>query len=84
MEYVLAAGVVGNALLVVWAVRVLLAARGDLGDVVESAIQEEVRRQDDRIEKRAQRARGPAEDADGTPQELGNGVKMAAGKPQRR
>lgn len=63
-----------------WTVRRL---DDQLALTVGATIQEEVRRQDDRIEKRLQRTRGASEDVDGT----GEGVARApvlAGRPTRR
>lgn len=61
----------------------LMGATAALAMTVEAAISEEVRKQDDRIEKRLQRAQGPAEDA---PQTQADGVqaKVLAGRPTRR
>lgn len=55
----------------------------ELGESVGTTIQEEVRRQDDRIEKRLQRARGGPEDTGGTDEGLARGPVLA-GRPTRR
>ena len=56
----------------------------DFPTMVEAVIQDEVRRQDDRIEKRAQRASGPAEDAVPTAVDGQRPSRVEAGRPTRR
>ena len=55
----------------------------DMPGWVETAIQVEVRKQDDRIEKRLVRAQGPVEDSGGTTYDGMPGV-IRPGKPLRR
>ncbi len=52
----------------------------DLPGMVETVIQSEVKKQDDRIEKRLSRAEGPREDTVETP---GDG-RLTVGQPFRR
>lgn len=66
-----------NVAVLVWAVKGIHRAE----EMVGAAVREEVRRQDDRIEKRAQRAQGGGEDANGTAQGQGT---VVAGRPLRR
>ena len=55
----------------------------DLPRYVESAIADEVRRQDDRIEKRQSRAAGPPDEEAGTPTD-GVYEPLQVGRPMRR
>lgn len=60
----------------------LMNLTGDIPAIVETVIQDEVRKQDDRIEKRRQRAEGPAEDA---PETLRDGTaRLQPGRPYNR
>lgn len=56
----------------------------DIPTIVESAIQDEVRRQDDRIEKRAQRAGGQTEDTVPTAVDGVSKTGLRPGEPYRR
>jgi len=61
----------------------------EVPQMVQTSIQDEVRRQDDRIEKRQQRAAGPSQDGNGTvaadANDLGGAVSgIRAGRPTRR
>lgn len=69
---------VGALLALVW---VILQARDDLVLVIHDTMETEVRRQDDRLEKRRQRAPESPEDTNGT--EPGQAPAVQAGRPMR-
>jgi len=79
MAYVVVVFTIINSAALVWAALILLGLTQDIPTIVESAIQDEVRKQDDRIEKRQARAAGPGEDTITTAPD-----GLAAGQPFRR
>ena len=74
-------GIINTAALlgVAW---LLMGYGAQMEETVLTAIQEEVRKQDDRIEKRRQRAEGPAQDEQATPLDIM--PQVVAGRPTRR
>jgi len=79
MAYVVVVFTIINSAALVWVAFILLGVIQDLPAIVESAILEEIRKQDDRIEKRHQRAQGPAEDVPVT-----HNDRLQSGMPLRR
>lgn len=83
MGYVVVVFAIINTLALGWAAMILLNLGGDLMASVETVIQDEVRKQDDRIEKRlAKREGSPAtgEESLATPAD----GRMEVGRPYRR
>lgn len=71
-----------NVAALAWMAVILMGLMGELPAIVETAIADEVRKQDDRIEKRHQRAQGPTED---TPETLVDGAaRLQVGRPYTR
>lgn len=56
----------------------------DMVTIVGTAVQDEVRKQDERIEKRLQRAKGPSEDIEPTLDIEPASGRLVAGRPMRR
>jgi len=75
--------IINTAALVAMGV-VLFYITKDMPGWVETAIQDEVRRQDDRIEKRAQRASGQEADMVPTAVDGLSSTRVRAGQPTRR
>lgn len=71
-----------NVAAVAWFAWQLVRIGDNLVVVVHDAVETEVRRQDDRIEKRMARAAGTEEESDGT--EQGQAEALRAGQPMRR
>jgi len=82
MEYVVVVFAIINSGFLLLAGVLLVNLQQDLMASVETVIQEEVRRQDDRIEKRRQRSEGPAQDEPATP--VDNLSKLEVGRPYNR
>ena len=83
MAYVVVVFCIINGFALVWGALLLAGFLKDMPAIVETAIQDEVRKQDERIEKRAQRAKGQDQDMDGT-DVANNSVRLEAGRPLRR
>jgi len=79
MAYVVVVFAIINTLALAYAAIIVMGMREDILASVETVIQDEVRKQDDRIEKRQARAAGPAEDAPPTPPD-----GLTVGQPYRR
>jgi len=86
MAYVVVVVTIINSLALVLIGAILLNLRLELTEMVGTAIQDEVRKQDDRIEKRSQRSRGQPEDTNGTELDPITAPleRMAPGVPYRR
>lgn len=72
---------IGTVFAMIWFGWRLVQLGDNLVTIVHDTIETEVRRQDDRLEKRRQREDGQAEDMNGTVQEP---PPMRAGRPVRR
>jgi len=82
MVYFIVALTMINALALIAVTLVVAIVYYGLPGMVETAVAQEIRLQDDRIEKRVQRAKGPAEDEEPTP--VDNLSPIRAGMPTRR
>lgn len=80
MGYVVVVFAIINSLALVYATVILLNLKLDLMESVETAIQDEIRKQDDRIEKRLAKREGTAEEPQGPPVD----GRMQVGVPYRR
>ena len=80
MAYVVVVFAIINSLALVYGTVILLNLKLDLMESVETAVQDEVRKQDDRIEKRLAKREGPPEEAQGMPLD----GAMRVGVPYRR
>ena len=79
MAYVVIVFCMINVIALVALALIFLNFTQDILTSVETVILEEVRKQDDRIEKRLQRAAGPEEDSPPTPRD-----GLVVGQPLRR
>lgn len=84
MAYVVVVSTLINVLALGAAGWILWKMRWDVMGCIVTAIQDEVRKQDDRIEKRAQRASGPAEDIVPTAVDGRSQDRLSPGRPYRR
>jgi len=83
MAYVVVAFAIINSAILAWAVLMVLSYGEELGAIVETAIQDEVRKQDDRIEKRLAKREGPPGNGE-EPLALPTDGKIEVGRPHRR
>jgi len=83
MAYVVVVFTIINSAALVWMALIVLALTQDLPTIVETAVQDEIRKQDDRIEKRLAKGQGkPATDEE--PLAIPSDGRMVVGRPYRR
>ena len=83
MGYVVVVLAIINSAALVWLALIVLALTQDLPANVETAVQDEIRKQDDRIEKRVAKVQGARGNDEGAPPVQPDG-RIEVGRPLRR